>query len=140
MHSVMALQPDDCETLRETLRPWLQDAIAYDVAARSSPDALVDHMVSGQLMPIAITDEKRVKALCTAELVETNKGLALHIVTLVGEDQEEWLPQLLDVLETVALEQGCAVMACTGRPGWRRVLRKHGWREEQVTMMREVGR
>jgi len=57
------------------------------------------------------------------------------VFALGGNDMDEWLHFLPDLVEPWAKAQGCSHMELKGRDGWERVL---GWRKEAVVLRKEL--
>lgn len=91
-----------------------------------------DGVTSGKRQLWLVWDTK-----CRAAMVtEIINGLCF-ICLLGGEGLDEWLPGLLDTLESWARERECRGMHFYGRKGWVRKLDEHGFKLKLVVMNKE---
>ena len=70
------------------------------------------------------------------EHMEDKKRLA--ITTATSSDWFAEGPQALEFLEHFARSSGCTRVICYGRRGWIRLLKKYGYEEPYVTVMKEI--
>lgn len=86
-----------------------------------------------------ISDEAG-KDVCSfvTEIVSGERGSAVNVLVLGGEGMPQWIGELTDALTEYMHAQGCSMVIETGRGGWGKVLRRHGWVDGPVTMMMKV--
>ena len=72
------------------------------------------------------------------EVVSGENGSAVNVLVLGGEGMPDWIGELTDALVEYAHSRGCDMILETGRSGWGRVLRRHGWSDGPATMMMKV--
>ena len=73
-------------------------------------------------------------AVAVTEISQCREGDLLHVTTLGGEGMDFWLEIFIQVLQDQAASMGCIGVTCTGRMGWQRVLKKHGFVPQYVNM------
>ncbi len=62
----------------------------------------------------------------------------LNIIAVGGEHKEAWLEEAVNAWVDFAREYECSSVIASGRPGWSRDFRKHGFKVTHITGMREV--
>lgn len=110
-------------------RPWIEDALEYSNGTHTFAD-VVAGIGSGrmQFWPAE-------RGCAVTEIVVYPKKKVLHVFLSGGE-----LDQILDGIDSVVAwgkGQGCASMTIAGRPGWQRVLAKHGYRPVSTVLEKE---
>ena len=111
-------------------RPWIEAALEYSGGTHTFED-IVQGIVSGhmQLWPAP-------KGCAVTQIVVYPQKKTLHVFLAGGE-----MEQLLDMMGDAAAwgrTQGCAAMTLSGRIGWQRALRGHGWETRLVQMEKEI--
>ena len=81
-------------------------------------------------------DEDFLMAMVT-EIKMYDKVKSCHILCIGGEDLYRTLG-FLDYLELWARRQNCSEIVVTGRKGWKPVLRKYGYQEKTVTVIKDI--
>ena len=78
-------------------------------------------------------------AAMTFELLTLKDGTkTLHGITIGGVGVDVWHDAAWCYLSRTAKELGCEAITMKGRPGWSRLLAKHGWDHEWTVMRRSV--
>lgn len=114
------------------VRAALQDRCSTDTAERLKELCLER---SAQLW--LIEDAEQVVGAIVTEIVETSNGLTCNFVTAAGSFRSDG-DMCLDVIEAWARTEGCVRLELTGRAGWQRCLKPHGWRQSAVVMEKEI--
>lgn len=112
------------------LREWIEAALEHSNGTHTFED-IVKGISEGrmQLWPAE-------RGVMVTEIVVYPRRKMLNIF-LAGGD----LDQLLDMgddMRAWAKAQGCDGAMLTGRKGWARVMKNHGWREKWITMTTEI--
>ena len=73
-------------------------------------------------------------------LTEVREGepRILHVTALAGEGMAEWLDDLVAAWRSFAAEVGCKMMVATGRLGWKREFKRHGFTVTRIVGVCEV--
>ena len=118
--------------LEELIRceKWITDALAY-----SGDTHDFEHVVSGVLLGNMQFWPNKDCCLIT-EFHTFPKKRVLHIF-LAGGDLDQLLSMHPAVMEW-AKANGCSDLTESGRKGWTKVLKKHGWKESFTTMSRAI--
>lgn len=67
------------------------------------------------------------KAAAVTQIQVLPQYKKLVLITLGGEDMDEWLDDLMDTLEAYGRDMGCKYGEQWGRKGWLRVNEKRGY-------------
>lgn len=109
-------------------RALIAEALEYGLGTHSVDDVIAavesGHM---QFWPAA-------NSCAITEIVQFPQKRVLNVFAAAG-DMDEIIAAMEDVA-VWAREQGCDTFAASGRPGWQRVLAKHGWQTAAVLMKR----
>jgi len=71
-------------------------------------------------------------------VVEASCGRRVLRVVYVSAGDMETLVRNMGALDTVARALDCGLIEARARPGWRRLLHRHGYRTAWVVMRRRV--
>tara|TARA_Y100000310_G_C20615484_1_gene780396 strand:- start:1055 stop:1498 length:444 start_codon:yes stop_codon:yes gene_type:complete len=71
------------------------------------------------------------------QLVNWPQARACEILLLAGDHREKWI-EFEQVISEWAESEGCDHMQITGRAGWERVLKDHGWTRSAVQLMKGI--
>lgn len=63
---------------------------------------------------------------------------ALQICWTAGDEMDQWLDPLLDVLETYARELGCREVEAYGRPGWKKAVAHRGYEQTMIVVRKLI--
>lgn len=113
----------------ERCRPWIEAALEYSGGTHEFSD-IVDGLGKGhlQLWPTP-------RGCIVTEIVVFPKKRVLNVFLGGGE-----LNQILDMHESVidwARSQGCSALTMSGRAGWVKPLKDHGWDRQHVSYVKE---
>ena len=112
------------------IREWINAALEYSSGTHTFDDVL-EGIRTGrmQLWPAE-------RGCAVTEIVVYPQKKVLHIFLAAGE-----LDQLFDGAESMAewgRKQGCVALSMSGRLGWQRVLKAHGWEPKRVVMEKDI--
>ncbi|MDA8788855.1 hypothetical protein N9M91_02145 [Porticoccaceae bacterium] len=116
-------------TLLEELircKPWIEAALEYSGGTHNFDDVAAGVM-SGQMQLWPAPE-----GMIVTEIVTYPRKRVLNIFLASGE-----LNQILDFHTNVqdwAENQGCSAFTMSGRRGWVKALKNHGWQESFTTM------
>ena len=111
-------------------RKWIESALEYSGGTHDFKD-VCDGVLSGH-MQLWAGDE----GCAVTEITVYPKRKVLHVFLAGGK-----MDQILDFEESAAnfaKLNGCDGMTLAGRKGWARVHRDRGWKEQFVTLSREI--
>ena len=114
----------------ERCRPWIEAALEYSGGTHNFED-VVDGIVDGnmQLWPSP-------RGCIVTEIVVYPRKKVLNVFLGGGE-----LDQLLDMHNDVtawAKSYGCDTLMITGRFGWKKPLKAHGWKPLYASFQKEI--
>jgi len=110
---------------------WIEAALEYSGGTHSLSD-VIEGITSGkmQLWPAP-------KGCIVTEIVVYPRKKMLNVFLGGGE-----LDQLLDMHKDViawSKAQGCKAITITGRFGWKKPLKAHGWKPMHASFIKEIG-
>ena len=105
----------------DKIRALIASALEYDKAY--DVQDIIDEVNEGRA-EIWTTE----KSLAVTNVVQKPKVLQFHIWIAAG-DLTELMEQIYPHLETRARQLGCGIMSISGRRGWIRKLKPHGFDE-----------
>ena len=111
-------------------QPWIEAALEYSGGTHSLSD-VIHGITSGkmQLWPAP-------KGCIVTEIVVYPRKKMLNVFLGGGE-----LDQLLDMHKDViawSKAQGCEAITITGRFGWKKPLKAHGWKPMHASFIKEI--
>lgn len=111
-------------------RNWIESALAYSGGTHE-----FQHVVMGILngsMQLWPGDS----ACAVTEITVYPNKKVLHVFLAAGDMEE--IISMQDDAAKWAKTQGCTGMTIAGRPGWKKVLGKHEWKEAFVILSKEI--
>ena len=69
------------------------------------------------------------------EIVRASNGAAVNVMAIGGDQLEEWVEVASQALREYMTQLGCLYVFERGRPGWKRILSRHGWSDGPATMI-----
>lgn len=125
---------DKLESYWPVLAPLIEPALDEEIAIED-----VYHQAMDERMAImSIADGGEIVASCVCEFVDYPQLRALRVVALGGKDMKKWLSQLIEFLDTWAIEQKMDRVEQMGRDGWMRVLNEYGYKKRYTFMTKEL--
>jgi hypothetical protein len=114
----------------ERCRPWIEAAMQYSGGTHDFSD-IANGVSSGrmQFWPAP-------RGAAITEILVYPKKKVLNVF-LAGGDMAQVLDMIADA-KAWGKCHGCTSISMTGRKGWARVLNKHGWKEQFVTMAQDI--
>ena len=81
---------------------------------------------------------KEIKAVVTTQIINYPQKKVCRIVTLGGDGMDEWVAQVLDVLEEWSIEQDCDAMETVCRKGFVKKLKNFGYEQTYTIVGKEL--
>jgi hypothetical protein len=125
------VQPEHIELVWPRVRHWIESAVSE--TRYFTEDALVDLIKSRHAQLWLGWEYDHPIAVCITQLGMSPKGKYCSILIMLGEQMEKWSPLIIE-LEKWAAREGCSFMRHEARPGWARVLKKHGYEMPHVIL------
>ena len=122
---ITAIPEGFAEVMWESFKPYLARAV-QDYPFDPVTDAELQREVrSGKLLLLQIADGQGTRAICGLRFVRDREGAkVLHVAYLSGDSHEMWVDELHQYIWDLARAEHCRWIDLTGRPGWRKVLRR----------------
>ena len=124
--------------------PAIWPAIVGLVAAgcedgNSTPDDVLEALCAKCAQLVVSVSDDGIEGVLVTELVTQKSGrLICNIWVVAGKNMDGWFHYLPE-LEGWARSKGCgAIGISSGRPGWARVLKPHGYGVTKVVLEKEL--
>lgn len=125
---------DKLDSYWPILAPLIEPALDEEISIED-----VYHKVMDEDMAImSISDKGEIVASCVCEFADYPKIKALRVVALGGRGMKKWLSQLIEFLDTWAIEQKMDRVEQMGRNGWVKVLNEYGYKKRYTFMTKEL--
>lgn len=113
------------EVMWESFKPYLERALEDAPLEIATLGELQREVRSGRLMLLQIADGQGTRAICGIQFVPHRDGSRVcHIAYLSGDSHEMWIDELHQYVWDLARAHSCKWISLTGRPGWRRIIKK----------------
>jgi hypothetical protein len=125
---IAAMNEQTLEKLRDTIYPMIDRALAYS-NAELSRDALVQDINEGEAVMLTANQDGKILGLCIGYRVVFQSGKAvLSVPVTSGAKLYLWMDAMVDAWKKLAKCYNCSAVYGTGRPGWKRMMKKYGLR------------
>lgn len=129
--------PDRLDEARRDVTPLVAFAAARSGGRMRAEDAW-ERFADGRLqLWVGRNDRGRAQVIVMTTIVEYPRLKACQLVSCVGDDMPDWIALIAEI-EAWARVQGCAKVEPWGRPGWKRALAPHGYREIHAIMEKDL--
>lgn len=118
----------------EAVWPWIEPHIRAGceaVTTEVTPEFIkAEALADRRLLWVVFDDENPLPLIAAASIGhrQTNKGPVFFVDAIGGSDRVQWFDMCLEELDRQARAAGMHSGEFEGRPGWERVLKKHGYR------------
>lgn len=121
-----------------TCAPMLDRAVKIS-EHRYSLEDLHQKLSTGEFdLWIVFDEDAQIIASITSTFTYYPQAKSLHGQFLGGSRLDEWQDQFCDIFDRWAKDNHCNFVEFTGRPGWKRVLARNGYREVFTTYQRDL--
>jgi len=128
---------DEPITVWSAVHRWIEDGLKHEHALISAADVF-DRILRQHMTLWAIYDYGTLVGAFVTQVESGSRGRALNVISLGGENMEDWLAPLIESLVEYGRTNRCAYIFEMGRKGWLRVLERHGWVEGPRTMIKVI--
>ena len=87
---------------------------------------------------VIYNEDKEIESVLTTEVVIYPRMKTCRIVTLGGQDLDDWVEQFLDILEKWAIDNDCIAMETACRKGFIKKLEKFGYEHTYTILTKEL--
>lgn len=131
---MLPMWPSILEDLRKFINRFPDDM---------TEEYLIQEIMSGSRLLWVIYDEEAPEHAVMCVVTETKKNMAngkmfIEIVGMGGNRMHECLPLEEEIAKWGIENHGIKEMVLIGRPGWKRLLDKYGYKETAVIMRKQV--
>jgi len=130
---VEAIKADEINDNWEWIKPYIDSALSYSLGEMTANEVRRNG-VNGSYLFLYFKG----KGLATVEAVDYRNKTILWCPQVAGEDLDEWIDELWDVLLNLAKEKNAKEIAIHGRRGWLKKLAPYGFKEQYTTMVRKL--
>ena len=120
----------------ERYQKLVEDALDYSDGAKTSWGLLND-VVLGDAWLLEVRSGRELQAVAVLEIAPCRGSRLLHVTTLTGDEMDFWIEIFISYLKEMAKGLDCIGVSCTGRMGWQRALKKHGFVPQHINMRLE---
>lgn len=114
-------------------RERLERAIAFDMDEIDLVE-IMQHIRADHWLLLEIEYRGQDKGLIICERVKVRGGMALSLLSIVGEDLRIWIDDIHVDLQILAESQGCDRIRLVGRMGWLKYLKPRGYESKRIIM------
>tara|TARA_R100001460_G_scaffold94355_1_gene136424 strand:+ start:2453 stop:2881 length:429 start_codon:yes stop_codon:yes gene_type:complete len=102
-------------------------------------DDIYERLINAEMQLWVVFDENDdIKSVVTTEVINYPRKRTCRIVTLGGRGLDNWVDEVLDVLEGWAIENGCVAMETACRKGFIKKLEKYGYEHAYTILGKEL--
>ena len=132
-----AISPEQVADLWPQISPGLEDLLEHYTLGKWTAPEVLENLQAGEWQLFVISDDIRILACLVCSILEGHKK-TLEIGLCWGAGANSWTGEVNAAFEQIALEMGCEQLALDGRPGWRNMARKLGYKLDSVRYVREI--
>ena len=119
------------------ISPGLENLLAQHTLGRWSSGDVLDFLLAGEWQLFIVSRDSDIVACLVCCILDGHKK-TLEIGLCWGTDVDSWTDDVSQAFDRVAYEMGCKQLALDGRPGWRKIMRKFGFKLDSVRYTREI--
>jgi len=132
-----AIPPAAVDEFWPQISPGLEDLLEHYTLGKWTAAEVLENLQASDWQLFIISDEARIIACLVCNIMDGHKK-TLEIGLCWGTDANSWAGEVNDAFEQIAQEMGCEQLALDGRPGWRKLARKFGYKLDSVRYTRQV--
>jgi len=126
------IDPNAIDSYWPIVSTYIESAIDEELDLLDVYNKLMD-----ETMALIVVSDNGIQAACVIEFVDYPKINAMRVVALGGQNMKKWLSQLIEFLDTWAVDQKVDRIEQMGRDGWLRVLNEYGYQKRYTFMTKE---
>ena len=124
---IAAIKKEDLNVLWPTVLPMFECALEFE-HGQLTPEKIYNRIMAGNLvLLVALDEDDKIVAEQTLEVWKTETETICNLVTTGGNRMNEWLTDMAEVIDKLAVEFDCDVIRTRGRLGWLKVLKSQGY-------------
>ena len=131
--------PTTEQALRKSAPLWLPFLPRIADRVDETVDELIDLVISGRVqIGLVIDDDDKAHALIGIQYRKAGRELIGELHWATGFGVKEWQHLLSEVEKYLIEHVGCTIIKPICRPGWKPLLKKHGYKQTHVMMEKPV--
>ena len=115
------------DSVWHTVSPLLAKALEYN--NELDLNDVLDGILREEYLLMVAVEAAGIKAAFVLEMVEKPLKRICNIMLCGGTDMDSWLTDYLDQVYVIAEAQGADSVYVMGRPGWKKILASHGFKQ-----------
>lgn len=132
--NVIGVASKDIGRIEEKLLPFLR---LVEGGGRFPAEHILEDLKAGQRQCWVAVEGSTIHAVAITKVYTLEGRDICEISQLAGEGFEEW-NSAVEEIAAWAKHIGCAEIEATGRPGFRKLLKQHGFKETHVIFRRAL--
>jgi hypothetical protein len=129
--NILLVNKEDYVKVFPKLESYLEKAAKYTYGRFSANDIKNDLLIKQQQLWIAF-DEVDTYGFVVTEIIQYPKIKTLLMHFTAGKDLVKWKDVMLKDLQTFAKDNNCKIIESYGRPGWAKVFKNDGYKQQFI--------
>lgn len=135
--NLAAIPPAGVRHFWREISPGLDNLLINHTLGRWSTADVLDNLEAGEWQLFLVSDGDQVIASIICNVMDGHKK-TLELGLCWGQGVDEWSDEFSAAIDQIGAELGCDQLALDGRPGWRKIMRKHGFELNSVRYTRPL--
>lgn len=119
------------------ISPGLDNLLANYTLGRWTAPEVLENIESGEWQLFLVLDGHYIIASIVCNVMDGHKK-TLELGLCWGKGVDDWSDEVSEALDQIGRELGCTQLALDGRPGWRKIMNKHGYKLNSVRYTRQL--
>lgn len=137
MITLNIIPPDLIKGMKTEITPYLDSALDKS-GQRISSQEVLEAAYHEKIILVHVMDNLKTLAICALEFVYFTYMTALNVFTLSGERIDEWLEDLITLVDSIARNMNCSEIWVKGRKGWEKKLETFDFDYLYTALVRKI--
>lgn len=124
--TIEIIKKEEIPTVFPLVKDDLSRAFEY-LNGRFSERDIFDYLLNEKMYLLLVCVNNQIKSSVITLVSDYPSKKVMTIMSLVGEDIDYWLPDLIKFLDIHAKDKGCDILEIVGRLGWINKLKEFGF-------------
>lgn len=129
--NITLVPKSDYHLVFNIINPYIEGTAKYSHGRYNAEDIKDALNNTNQHLWIAYEDTK-IYGFVITDFVEYPQKKALLMHFTGGEKLPKWKNEMLEVLQSFAKNNGCSIIESYGRPGWAKVFKNDGYKQQFI--------
>ena len=134
---VRGIPPELIDQFWKYAEPYIKRALDH-TSGEFLPSDIQTYCKAGLVQLWLVSEDSRVVAAITSEIVNYPRRRHCRIVTLAGSRAAEWTEQADTIIGAWAAQQGCIALEAFVRKGYVPVLMKQGFKQKYAAVIKPL--